>query len=162
MKKIIVLILAILSLSSCRDFWGALVGREYGIYVRNDTQRNIYVYGSYTQKDTLLPETKPRASLVNPSSSYEIGFPGEFIMSEYKNWRANLSENDTVRIFVFDNVLFEYTDWKVIRESYSVLVRYDLTAKDMDAIKYISYPPSEAMKDVKMWPPYEEVIKAAK
>lgn len=47
-------------------------------------------------------------------------------------------------------------------------VRYDLTIDDIhslcdkDGVLHISYPPSEAMKDVKMWPPYEEVIKAAK
>ena len=45
--------------------------------------------------------------------------------------------------------------WKV--EDYSdVLVRYDLKREDMERLHWrISYPPTEAMKDVHMFPPYE-------
>lgn len=46
-------------------------------------------------------------------------------------------------------------------------IRYDLTINDIFALRdkggilSISYPPTPEMKDIKMWPPYEEAIKNA-
>ena len=53
-------------------------------------------------------------------------------------------------------------DWKDVRENYRILKRYDLSIKDLTilensrGIPVIVYPPSEIMKGMKMYPPYEQ------
>lgn len=43
------------------------------------------------------------------------------------------------------------------------MLRYSLSGHDILNLNYtIPYPPSAAMKDMKMYPPYEEVIKQEK
>ena len=51
-------------------------------------------------------------------------------------------------------------DLSVILATYNILCRYDLSGNDIKQLDYtIPYPPSPVMKDMKMYPPYEEVIK---
>ena len=45
--------------------------------------------------------------------------------------------------------------FNTIRIGYKILQRYDLTGKDFAKYK-ISYPPTEEMKDIKMYPPYKK------
>lgn len=67
---------------------------------------------------------------------------------------------DTVSFFIFDVNVVDTCSWDDIVQNYWVLQRYDFTKEDLDRIRcQISYPPSPEMKDIKMWPPYEEVIK---
>ncbi|GHT56308.1 hypothetical protein AGMMS50233_07830 [Endomicrobiia bacterium] len=41
----------------------------------------------------------------------------------------------------------------------NILQRYDINLQDMINLNWeISYPPTEAMKDITMYPPYEEVM----
>lgn len=53
-------------------------------------------------------------------------------------------------------------------ENDEYFVRYDLTLDDIyslcdeNGVLNISYPPSPAMKNIRMWPPYEDVIEQAK
>ena len=62
---------------------------------------------------------------------------------------------DTVFVYVFDAELIENTSWEVIARDYLVLKRYDLTLKDLQRLDWeITYPPTEIMKDVKQYPPY--------
>lgn len=40
-----------------------------------------------------------------------------------------------------------------------VIARYDIRKKDIEVLNWvISFPPSEAMKDIHMWPPYEQIV----
>lgn len=70
---------------------------------------------------------------------------------------------DTVSFFIFDVNVVDTCSWDDIVQNYWVLQRYDFTKEDLDRIRcQISYPPSPEMKDIKMWPPYEEAIKQSK
>ncbi len=60
----------------------------------------------------------------------------------------------------------EFDDyWRAKFSSDEYYVRYDLTIDDIhslcdsNGVLVISYPPDERMKNIKMWPPYDEVIK---
>ena len=69
------------------------------------------------------------------------------------------SENysDMVYVYVFDAAIVENTAWDVVARDYLVLKRYDLTLADLQRLDWkITYPPTEAMKDVKQYPPYGE------
>lgn len=93
------------------------------------------------------------------------------------------SEQDTVSLFIFDERLYKQEVWVPVGnndghftnptwdkaiEDYDILVRYDLSKEDMDRCRQedgvivLCYPPDERMKDIKMWPPYEEAIKQSK
>jgi hypothetical protein len=60
-----------------------------------------------------------------------------------------------ISIYIFDaNVLATFS-WGTIEKNYMVLQRYDLTKEDLQRLNWeLTYPPNEAMKDVKMYPPY--------
>ena len=61
----------------------------------------------------------------------------------------------TVYVYVFDSEVVENTPWEVVARDYLVLKRYDLTLEDLQRLDWkITYPPTEAMKDVKQYPPY--------
>jgi len=64
---------------------------------------------------------------------------------------------DTVFVYVFDAELIENTPWEVVARDYLVLKRYDLTLGDLQRLDWrVTYPPTEAMKDIKQYPPYGE------
>ena len=79
----------------------------------------------------------------------------------------DMSPYDTVRIFVFDARFYHLPYYEgnldEIFESEDYLCRYDLTKKDLYGLVdfegniKISFPPSLDMRNVKMWPKYEEV-----
>ena len=56
---------------------------------------------------------------------------------------------DTLMVFVFDAEKLERRDLHIRN---SVLVRYDLSLKDLQRLNWtLSYPPTENMKQIKMW-----------
>lgn len=157
MKKLTILILvaACMLSSECLE---TMVGTKYGLPMRNDSERNISVYGTYIQWDTVLPYNRPKCTIVH-RSSFTPEHPYSHIMLDTHDWVSSLSDKDTVRIFIFDYEYLENNEWSAVREAYSIL-RYDITVKNLQDLSYhISYPPSPEMKHIKMWPPYEEVIK---
>ena len=63
-------------------------------------------------------------------------------------------------VFIIDAQTAQEKSWEDIRKDYDILVRYDLTYDDLKALNNsIPFPPTEKMKDMKMYPPYEEVGK---
>ena len=62
---------------------------------------------------------------------------------------------DTKTLYVFDAAIVENTPWEVVAKDYLVLKRYDLTLEDLQRLDWrITYPPTEAMKDIAQYPPY--------
>ena len=133
--------------------------------MRNDTVKTIGVWGTYEQPaDTLLPQNKPNTEFVAPSAYLDdkLNNPYEMIMRESYNWLKQLSDDDTIRVFIFDLEILENTDWSVIRDQCLVKQRYDFTKEQLRGLTlWFSYPPTPEMKDIKMWPPYEEAIQNA-
>ena len=49
------------------------------------------------------------------------------------------------------------SDEDTLRKYVPVVQRYHLTIKDLERLHWtVSYPPTEDMKDVNMWPPYKK------
>lgn len=63
-------------------------------------------------------------------------------------------------IFIIDaQTAFHEKSWEQIQEDYDILVRYDLTFDDIRKLgKVIPFPPTEEMKGMKMFPPYDDVV----
>lgn len=68
---------------------------------------------------------------------------------------------DTMRVFVFDG---KYEDLLIPIENDLYLVRYDISIGDAQRLineegeLEIHFPPDKRMKDIKMWPKYEDVV----
>ena len=68
----------------------------------------------------------------------------------------NENFSDTVYVYVFDAAVVDNTSWDIVAKDYLVLKRYDLSLEDLQRLNWqVTYPPTEAMKDVKQYPPYE-------
>jgi hypothetical protein len=65
------------------------------------------------------------------------------------------AQTDTLCFFIFNTDTLNKYDWETIRKDYKILQRYDLSLQDFERLKCrITYPPSEDMKAIKMYPPY--------
>ena len=161
MKRLILFLFIAFAVSGCKYLESII--SIYGLWMRNDTVKTIGVWGTYEQPtDTLLPQNKPNIEFI-PESAYlddKWNNPYDMVMGDSYNWLKQLSDNDTIRIYIFDLEVFENTDWSIIREQYLVKQRYDFTKEQLRGLTLrFSYPPTPEMKDIKMWPPYEEAIK---
>ncbi len=131
------------------------------IIFNNVTEFDLYIAGDIKYPDTTVTDMgvlrKPEiykvkacssnkeALSLHPHSTYESFFIG------YKGKKA--IPNDTLMVFVYDAEELEKIESHVKN---SVLVRYDLSLKDLQRINWtLTYPPTEVMKDIKMYPPYD-------
>jgi hypothetical protein len=62
---------------------------------------------------------------------------------------------DTIRIFILSIDTVNKYQWEQIRQDYNILKRYDITLNELETTN-IYYPPNDNMKNIKMYPPYEE------
>ena len=83
--------------------------------------------------------------------------PGLYLDGYGGSWNLLLSDTyGYVSFYVIDQSIKESLNTLSIDESYPVIVRYDLTASDLEKLDYkVDYPPTEQMMFVHMYPPYE-------
>lgn len=103
--------------------------------------------------DTMLPIERTTSGSILP-------FQKEVLSPKTVSWKSIYdvkADNDTLSFFIYDVDTLDKYPWKVIRENYMILQRYDLSIYDFRKLNYtIYYPPTEAMRNMKMWPAYEE------
>ncbi len=123
---------------------------KYGIYVYSmlmplyyDNSENNVFY-----PDTSLPNVVPnQIEYINKMSSKDIVSTSSGILHIFSRFGV-----DTISIFVFSaDTIEDAMYWSDIRDSYNILQRYDVSPKDLG---YLSFPPTEEMRNIKMWPPY--------
>lgn len=161
MKKFLLILLSLMTLNSCEtEFWYRLTRAKWGIFVCNNTNIQLMIYGTHTQRDTVLPKSMHVQLEHFTPSKYLTVSPYEHIMLKSYDWTEDLSHEDTIRLYIFVRDTIEKYDWATIVDKYMVLHRYDLTKQDCENMNWsIPFPPDESMKDIKMYPPYEEAIK---
>ena len=121
----------------------------------NNTDKKLYVRDVYISNPfdiSRLSNTVFVSYVVNAGEQNNrraISFAGCF---EHDFERA-----DTVFVYIFDASVIENTPWEVVARDYLVLKRYDLTLSDLQRLDWrVTYPPTEAMKDIKQYPTYGE------
>ena len=145
MKKSILIIISLLILIGC-------IGEEfYKFNLINNTNRYIYFTQGRENRsiypDTLI-EKNPSYSKISAYSTLEIG---GLVTIERIFERENI---DTLSIYFFDADVVDNIPWETVREEYKVLKRYDLSIEDIQLLDYeITYPPTEQMKNMRMYPP---------
>ena len=152
-KRLLIIFMTAVVLSSCEDVWHGMCGGDYIVDLYNNSSDTIYVFTS------LSTDTKPVVK--DKQCAFPIQNGNKAIVFESKDDCVNYK--DTVQYFLIDKDTLNKYGLKHVIDNYNVLVRYSMTGADFDILDYsIPYPPSPAMKDMKMYPPYEEVIKQEK
>lgn len=187
--KIIIFILLSLSLGGCPmdhfipEFVPAVYlkneSRHDIVVYWNSFYSAYYPPNTATYPDTMLPKRyfyapsegyyyeernldsteihNPLLFIVGPGEmSHESCFDGNPLESLY----ASLP-HDTLSVFVLHADTVRKYSWDEIRDDYKVLVRYDLSKEDVKSFDNytIPFPPTEAMRNMKMWPPFEKIRK---
>lgn len=157
---------------------------RYECHVVNNSQIDILVYeaggDSITASvypDTLLPELwryfddyefsfvlpmedyplEPTAHIIVPGGSFPVlaTLRERYTRREFDSFFPD----GYYSVFIIEGQKVIDKGWDGIREDNDIIVRYDLTYDDLVMLdKIIPFPPTEDMKDVKMWPPYDEVV----
>ncbi len=128
---------------------------HYRIRFVNESEQTLYVDCSIYYPDTIPILTNERDEIL----------PGKInnsTLSTFTSWESvfgadlddrNLNPIDTLMVFVFDAERLDADRHRVMD---ALLVRYDLSLQDLQRLNWtLSYPPTESMKDIKMWPRFE-------
>ena len=126
--------------------------KHHFIHFYNSADYDIFVQQSYDYPDT---------------SSYggDVTTPGWNLKveSHHSNndaiWSRGTYESklreDTLIIFVFNADTLSTYGWNYVKDHNIVTQRYYLSLSDLNNLKWcLSFPPTEEMRDIKMWPPY--------
>lgn len=130
------------------------------IEVINNSEKAIYTNLGMSYPDTLFDVGVPSSS---EPSIYKV-VPHERNRSALNMarvyWETIFKDgsqipSDTLMVYIYDA---ELMDSKTFDHIYNTVIqRYDLSLQDLQWLNWkISYPPSEEMKNIKMYPPYKK------
>lgn len=153
MKKILFLITLVLTVS-CKIPWYWDCGHDYITFV-NDSNILLDVRYEFGYHETNIRQFRRVTFAAPGSGSVDALYNG----NRKENWELAFQLYDTVTVQISDSKIADYNVMEEVDENL-ILQRYYLTLEDVKRLNWILYyPPREVMKDVKMWPPYEEAIK---
>jgi hypothetical protein len=130
------------------------------IVFRNNSDKTIYIDYGVDYPDTLnIP-----ARYQNPVLQPDVYKVSPYSKNENALWRRTCYEGSLkngifhsgiIMIYVFDAEVLDTVLWETVKEENMILKRYDLSLEDLQMLNWeVPYPPSEAMKDMEMYPPY--------
>lgn len=153
MHKVLLPILSLLFIFICAT--GCLVDYEDDHFMfYNNSDGTVLVHlgvTDTTQGGSLYPDT----GIMKINCARGLIEAKSFLTYDY----ARPPKTDTLCFFIFDADTINKYSWEEIRKGYKVLQRYNLivTKEELKKLDYkIYYPPTENMKHIKMYPPYEE------
>ena len=159
-KSILFSMVLLITCSSC-ERW---LQKHYSLHIKNNSYFDTYCYfylawqggpDGVVYPDTLLYFDKSELVFIKNGDYFRTSRSASPII----DWVASLPK-DTLSIFYFQADTINKYSWEEIRHDYKVLCRYDLSSEDIRLLydKYgipeIPYPPTAAMKNMKMYPPY--------
>jgi len=145
--KITILLSVFLTLAGC-----PMMDYDYSFRFSNNSTRDVYIYLGVIGRDnggTLYPDTAVAEVKCGVLFKKEESRFYSYSRTKKDIW------TDTLSLFIFDADTFDTHNWEEIKNDYKILQRYDLSPQDIKQLDYkITYPPTGAMKDMKMFPPY--------
>ena len=150
MFKFIVLFVVLITSTACPEE----ITDHSSFMFYNNSNSDVCIYlGVVPQNNggSLYPDTM----LMNKNVTI-----GPLLKNSKYNYDFNrLENNDSLSLFIIDlDTIKKYT-WEEIKNGYKILQRYDLRV-DLEGLKQldfiVTYPPTEAMKSVRMYPPYQK------
>ena len=156
--KILILLFVLVACSGCKkDYFGS-----DNASIKNMSDNNIVLIQDYLFYDRYDNDTVLKEDFSIYETSTRIVKPGDSSIFKYwnKSHKNAISPTDTFSVFILDEDVYYLCSWLDICKNYKVLSRYDLSGDDIINLQYtVPYPPSPAMKDMKMYPPYEKILK---
>jgi hypothetical protein len=124
----------------------------YDVYYVNNTDFDIRFNHSFGYPDTTI----------SFKTSGEIKAGSHIVVASGSTIEEQITQisSDTLSIFYFHPDTLKKYSWEEIQQNYKILRRYDLSIENFSSLKNkygvpeIPYPPTEAMKNMKMYPPY--------
>jgi hypothetical protein len=134
MKKILLIILVVGTICSLICSRCELpMDESYGLYLQNNAPYSIRYYIAFGDKyaptvypDTSLPDTNYFGLVIKPSEKAKI-YESQ---GEWKDIFNTYLPKDTLSVFIFHNDTIMKYPWKIIKDQYKILVRYDLSYQD--------------------------------
>jgi len=143
--KIFILLLVSLTLTACPK------ERSLGFMFSNNSDVDVYIYLGVIEREfggSLYPDTA--------ISRLRVGIPFRSGQSFSYEYNYELKDN-ILCLFIFDAKVFHTYSWEEIKEGYKILKRYDLSREDIRRLNHlIVFPPDERMRNVKMFPPFNQ------
>jgi hypothetical protein len=159
----IILALLVFIFGACDPYLFEL-GKHSSFIFENKSNVDIaveYDYNNLEKKSNKITVLKGRIKANNEDMVVSANSKKHVLMIMHATWETLLKDahTDTLKLFVLDYA--KIRDYPIDNKMDSVpfdsvfIQRYDLTIPDLDNLNWtLSYPPTEAMKDIKMWPPY--------
>ena len=150
MKKIYLIFLCFLTFT----FMSCLKESHYDIPFYNSTDYTIYVDVSFDHPDTTLRQMQDvtTSGWFLDIKPHKWGNPLDNMMTTYE---SEFHGMDTLIIFVFNSDTLATYGWENVKDDYLISQRYDLSLNDLKRMNWhLSFPPTEEMRNIKMWPPY--------
>ncbi|MCQ2975737.1 MAG: hypothetical protein MJ211_13125 [Bacteroidales bacterium] len=126
-------------------------------HVKNNTNYSIAILIGHESRYKYVKDT----ILYGDFEQYVIELikPNENSSLYYTLINKELSQTDTLSLFITNEDLFYSNSWNDICEKYLILCRYDLSGRDIQHLNYIiSYPPSPEMRTMHIYPSYDEIL----
>lgn len=157
-RKFVFIICVIIFGSSCR--FVAFEQGDYGLFLKNGSGYELSCFvadglnSGFSYPDTLLPPNPNPFCIVDSinESGWIFGRKGDLksILSD--------THNGVLSVYLFKQEDVDNLGWKYLSEHNGYLVRYDLSLDDLKIlIDTLYYPPTESMRNIHMFPPYEKV-----
>lgn len=145
--RLIIYLFFLFAVSSCEDFLP--FDQVNCIWIKNESNQLVHFLVGYNYPDTTIPDAynKRKGVSTNSKTSYD----------SKEKWKDVFKAlpSDTLSVFIFSIDDLNKYDWQTVRKEYKILKRYDVSLQDLERLEYLlTYPPNEAMKNVKMYPPY--------
>lgn len=161
-KMFTILIMAVFLFSACVKIVDDNANR---LKIVNHTNKEIgcqYLYSEekLVSEDTLLQRFPPILGVEVDSFRIEVA-------PTLSDWKQELHGYEYMQILILDitNYIPKNFKWfnsapiDTLRKYVPVLQRYQLSKQDLEELRYtITYPPTEEMRNVKMWPPYHKGV----
>ena len=139
--------------------------KDYYINFENNSDKTVIVSEAFDYpSDSIgvleLFYSQPDIS-IKPKTS-QLLFGG---FEKPSSWYIHFYHSQTeyagyVSIYVMDAGVKLRYDLETIQKDYMILARYDITQDDIERLDWkISYPPTEEMSTMHMYPPYKDVAR---
>ncbi|MCQ2282039.1 MAG: hypothetical protein MJZ99_05390 [Bacteroidales bacterium] len=128
--------------------------QHHRISFYNGSAYNVFVAKSYDYPDTSLWHTQ---NVMTLGWNLEVGahnYNNEALISR-GSYESKFISMDTLIVFVFNSDTLSSRGWDYVKDHNNVTQRYDLSLSNLRNLNWrIAFPPTEEMRNIKMWPPY--------
>lgn len=135
-------------------------GEDYRIFFDNNSDLTLrWDWGEQYPQDSLYCVSHIKSSTwrVSPHTATALSWGTEKSISWLNSF---MQGKEYLSFYFFDDSVVNKSPQQEIVDNYCILVRYDFTRENLETeLEWqISFPPSERMSKVHMWPPYDEVV----